>query len=193
MERCFRLSFLARCLLPSVAKLFREWHRLSLSSTSNSYSDIIVERKMILKRENSLNRRYGYIGTRSTHHSFQQCMCACSQRYTTVYMCVPLPLLYLVPAPPAERWSLPLLSCSWRHCSADTPAVWGGDYRDGNRGGEWLLVPLLVTVKDFNSEIWFIKMSPHWGRFFFFPFWTLSLFHSLVKQHSQSWRRTEGD
>lgn len=35
MERCFRLSFLARCLLPSVARLFRQWHRLSLSSTSN--------------------------------------------------------------------------------------------------------------------------------------------------------------
>lgn len=35
MERCFRLSFLARCLLPSVARLFRQWHRLSPSSTSN--------------------------------------------------------------------------------------------------------------------------------------------------------------
>lgn len=36
MERCFRLSFLARCLLPSVARLFKHWHRPSLSSTSKS-------------------------------------------------------------------------------------------------------------------------------------------------------------
>lgn len=60
-----------------------------------------------------------------------------------------LPLLYLVPAPPAGRWSLPLQSCSWRHCSVDTPAVWGGDYRVVNKGRESLLVTLLVTVDDF--------------------------------------------
>jgi len=38
MERCFLLSFLALCLLPSVAKLFRLSHKLKLSSTSNSYT-----------------------------------------------------------------------------------------------------------------------------------------------------------